>query len=132
MKWLDGITDSMDVSLISNESASDAQSTGVSALASFLPQEKGTTEDETVRWHHRLSEHEFEHTPEGSEGPRSLVSYCHGVAESWTGVSALISTLPQLGKTQLSDAGAVTPAAVVGPRHKIAFPADISPATCGS
>ena len=27
-------------------------------------EEKGTTEDEVVGWHHRLSEHEFEHVPE--------------------------------------------------------------------
>ena len=33
------------------------------------------TEDETVRWHHRLSEHEFEQTPGDSKGQRSLV-YC--------------------------------------------------------
>ena len=33
------------------------------------------TEDETVRWHHQLSEHEFEQTPGDSEGQRSLVGY---------------------------------------------------------
>ena len=33
------------------------------------------TEDETVRWHHRLSEHEFEQTPGDSEGRRSLVYF---------------------------------------------------------
>ena len=30
------------------------------------------TEDETVGWHHRLSGHEFEQIPGGSEGPGSL------------------------------------------------------------
>ena len=30
--------------------------------------EKGVTEDEMVRWHHRLSGHEFEQTPGGNKG----------------------------------------------------------------
>ena len=30
------------------------------------------TEDEMVRWHHRLSGHEFEQTLRDSEGQRSL------------------------------------------------------------
>ena len=33
------------------------------------------TEDEMVRWHHRINGHEFEQTPGDSEGQRSL-SYC--------------------------------------------------------
>ena len=35
-------------------------------------EEKGTTEDEMVGWHHQLNGHEFEHTPGYSEGQRSL------------------------------------------------------------
>ena len=31
------------------------------------------TEDELVGWHHRLNGHEFEQTPGGSGGQRSLV-----------------------------------------------------------
>ena len=31
------------------------------------------TEDEMVRWHHRLNGHEFEQTPGDSEGQGSLV-----------------------------------------------------------
>ena len=31
-------------------------------------EEKGTTEDEMVGWHHRLNGHESEPTPRGSEG----------------------------------------------------------------
>ena len=34
--------------------------------------EKGMTEDEMVRYHHRLNEHEFEQIPGDSEGQRSL------------------------------------------------------------
>ena len=35
-------------------------------------EEKGTTEDEMVGWHHQLNKHEFEQTPENSEGQGSL------------------------------------------------------------
>ena len=38
-------------------------------------EEKGTTEDEMVGWHHRLKGHEFEQTPGDSEGQGSLVCY---------------------------------------------------------
>ena len=31
-------------------------------------EEKGTTEDEMVGWHHRLDGHEFEQAPGASEG----------------------------------------------------------------
>ena len=31
-------------------------------------EEKGTTEDEMVGWHHQLNGHEFEQTPRDSEG----------------------------------------------------------------
>ena len=37
-------------------------------------QEKGTTEDEMVGWHHRLNGHEFEQTLVSSEGQGSLES----------------------------------------------------------
>ena len=36
-------------------------------------QEKGTTEDEMVGWHHRLDGHEFEQTPGVGEGQGGLV-----------------------------------------------------------
>ena len=35
--------------------------------------ENGATEDEMVGWHHLLDGHEFEQTPEDSEGQGSLV-----------------------------------------------------------
>ena len=38
-------------------------------------EEKGTTEDEMVEWHHRLSWHRFEPTPGESEGQGSLICY---------------------------------------------------------
>ena len=37
-------------------------------------EKKGATEDEMVRWHHRLNGHEFEQTPGNNEGQGSLVS----------------------------------------------------------
>ena len=36
-------------------------------------EEKGTTEDEVVGWHHQLNGHEFEQTPGDSGGQRRLV-----------------------------------------------------------
>ena len=36
-------------------------------------EEKGTTADEMIGWHHQLNEHEFEQTPGGGEGQESLV-----------------------------------------------------------
>ena len=38
-------------------------------------EEKGTTEDETVGWHHQLNGHEFEQAPGDSD-------VLHGVAKS--------------------------------------------------
>ena len=38
-------------------------------------EEKGTTENEMVGWHHWLSGHEFEQTVRDTEGQRSLVCY---------------------------------------------------------
>ena len=37
-------------------------------LERLKSEEKGTTEDEMVVWHHRLNEHELEQTPEDGEG----------------------------------------------------------------
>ena len=47
-------------------------------------EEKGTTEDEMVGWHHSLNGHEFEQTRGGSEGQGSWCAAVHGVAESDT------------------------------------------------
>ena len=47
-------------------------------------EEKGTTEDEMVGWHHWLNGHEFKHTPRDSEGQGSLFccsSWSHKVSD---------------------------------------------------
>ena len=47
-------------------------------------EEKGTTEDEMVGWHHWLNGHEFEQAPGDSEGQGSLRAVLHGVEKSRT------------------------------------------------
>ena len=42
------------------------------------------TEDEMVRWHHRLNRHEFEQSPGVGDGQGSLHAAVHGVAKSRT------------------------------------------------
>ena len=48
-------------------------------------EEKGTTEDEIVGWHHWLNGHKFEESLGDDDGQRSLA--VHGVAESLTRLS---------------------------------------------
>ena len=38
-----------------------------------MQEEKGTTEDEMVGWHHQLNGHEFEQAPGVNDGQGSLV-----------------------------------------------------------
>ena len=45
-------------------------------------EEKGTTEDDMVEWHHRLNGHESEGTPGDSEGQGSLLQSIG--LQSWT------------------------------------------------
>ena len=45
-------------------------------------EEKGTTEDEMVGWHHQLNGHEFEQTLGDSEGQGSWHAEVHGVIKS--------------------------------------------------
>ena len=47
-------------------------------------EEKGTTEDEMVGWHHQLDGHEFEQAAGVGDGQRSLACCSHGVAKIWT------------------------------------------------
>ena len=50
-------------------------------------EEKGTTEDEMVGWHHQLNGHEFEQTPGFGDGQGSLVWCDPWVANSWPWLS---------------------------------------------
>ena len=47
-------------------------------------EEKGTTEDETVGWHHWLNGHVFEQTPGDAEDREAWRAVVHGVAKSQT------------------------------------------------
>ena len=38
-------------------------------------EEKGTTEDETVGWHHQLNGHEFQQAPRDGDGQGSLACF---------------------------------------------------------
>ena len=42
------------------------------------------TADETVGWHHRLDEHEFEQAPGVGDGQGAWRAVVHGVAKSQT------------------------------------------------
>ena len=50
-------------------------------------EEKGTTEDEMIGWHHRLDGHEFEQAPGVGDGQGSLACGSHGVTKSQTQLS---------------------------------------------
>ena len=56
-------------------------------------EEKGTTEDEMVGWHHRLNGHGFGWTPGVGDGQGGLV---HGVAKSQTWLSDLTELIKSL------------------------------------
>ena len=50
-------------------------------------EEKGTAEDETVGWHHRLNGHEFEQTLGDGEGQGGLHAAVHEISKSRTRLS---------------------------------------------
>ena len=50
-------------------------------------EEKGTTEDEMVGWHHRLNGHEFEQAPGVGDGQETWRAIVHGITESQTQLS---------------------------------------------
>ena len=55
-------------------------------------EEKGTTEDEMVGWHHRLNGHDFEQTPGDSEGQGSLACCSPWVTKNRTWLSDWTTT----------------------------------------
>ena len=55
-------------------------------------EEKGTTEDEKVGWHHWLNGHEFEQAPGGGEGQAAWRAVVHGVIKSHTRLSDWTTT----------------------------------------
>ena len=57
-------------------------------------EEKGTTEDEIVGWHHRLDGHEFEQAPGDSEGQKSLVCCSPWGSKEWDTTEWLNNTCP--------------------------------------
>ena len=56
-------------------------------LGKIEQEEKGTTEDEMVGWHHRLDGHEFEQAPGDGKDREAWHAAVHGVSKSWTGLS---------------------------------------------
>ena len=50
-------------------------------------EEKGTTEDAMVGWHHQLNGHEFKQVLGDGEGPEAWCAAVHGAAESQTRLS---------------------------------------------
>ena len=59
------------------------------ARKDWRQEEKRATEDEMVRWHHRLNRHGFEQTLEDSEGPESLACCSPWVSKSQTWLKRL-------------------------------------------
>ena len=49
-----------------------------------MQEEKGTTEDKIVEWHHQLDGYKFEKAQGGGEGQGSLVCGSHEVTKSQT------------------------------------------------
>ena len=53
------------------------------AVKDWRQEEKRTTEDEMVGWHHQLNGHEFEQTLGNNEGREAWRAAVHGVTKSW-------------------------------------------------
>ena len=80
-----------DAEALSNTLAKDAKSWLIgkdrNAGKDWRQEEKGTTEDEMVGWHHWLNGHEFEQAPGVGDAQGSLVLTVHGVTKSQTRLS---------------------------------------------
>ena len=61
-------------------------------------EEKGTTEDKMVGWHHWLNGHEFEQAPGVGDEQEAWHAAVHGVAKSWTWLSdwAELNWIPKI------------------------------------
>ena len=55
-------------------------------------EEKGTTEEAMVGWHHQLNGHEFEQTPGDDERQGNLACWVQGIAKSQTQLSDWTTT----------------------------------------
>ena len=55
-------------------------------------EEKGTTEDEIVGWHHQLNGHEFDKLPEMVKDREVWHAAVHGTPKSWTWLSSWTTT----------------------------------------
>ena len=64
-------------------------------------EEKGTTEDEMVGWHHWLNGHEFEQALEDGEGSKACCAVVHGVSKIQTWPSDWITAVTRLIITKL-------------------------------
>ena len=66
---------------------SDAKNRLISQDTDAGKEEKGTTEDEMVGWHHRHNGHGFGWTPGVDDGQGGWHAAVHGVVKSWTRLS---------------------------------------------
>ena len=72
LQLAEGRSCSLPASIIMETSSYD-KSLSLSLSLSARQEEKETTEDEMVGWHHRLNGHEFEQAPGDGEGQESLM-----------------------------------------------------------
>ena len=66
-------------------------------------EEKGMTEDDVVRWHNCLNEHEFEQAPGVVMDREAQCAAAHGVTKSWSYWTELIGTTTSLSIHMLMD-----------------------------